>query len=43
MDQTIRVAVAVYVFNKHGQTILGRRKGSLGAGKSYLSPIDPLQ
>ncbi|EHA24988.1 hypothetical protein ASPNIDRAFT_194911 [Aspergillus niger ATCC 1015] len=32
MDQTIRVAVAVYVFNKHGQTILGQRKGSLGAG-----------
>ncbi|PWY90628.1 7,8-dihydro-8-oxoguanine triphosphatase NUDT15 [Aspergillus sclerotioniger CBS 115572] len=29
---TIRVAVAVYVFNKHGQTILGLRQGSLGAG-----------
>ncbi|GLA34439.1 hypothetical protein AnigIFM63309_006985 [Aspergillus niger] len=40
MDQTIRVAVAVYVFNKHGQTILGQRKGSLGAGMSYL-PFHP--
>ncbi|PYI09568.1 7,8-dihydro-8-oxoguanine triphosphatase NUDT15 [Aspergillus sclerotiicarbonarius CBS 121057] len=29
---TIGVAVAVYVFNKHGQTILGQRQGSLGAG-----------
>lgn len=38
-DRQVRVGVAAVIIGVDGRLILGRRKGSMGAGKSLLDEV----
>jgi mannose-6-phosphate isomerase-like protein (cupin superfamily) len=37
-----KVGIGVFVFNGAGKFVIGKRKGSLGAGTCIQYPINPL-